>query len=65
MVKDFLSFLKDYKIISLGLAFIMGAASTSLVKSLVGDIVMPIVAPFVFGESWKGVLLNIGPVSIK
>jgi len=65
MIKEFLKFLKEYKIISLGLAFIMGAASTSLVKSLVNDIVMPIITPFIFGESWKNATLEIGPIVLK
>jgi large conductance mechanosensitive channel len=65
MIKKFVIFLKEYKIISLGLAFIIGAASTSLVKSLVNDIIMPIVTPFIFGESWKNASISLGPVIIK
>jgi large conductance mechanosensitive channel len=65
MVKDFVSFLKEYKIIGLGIAFIMGAASTSLVKSLVNDIIMPIATPLLFGDSWRNATLDIGAVSLK
>jgi large conductance mechanosensitive channel len=65
MLKEFSKFLKEYKIIGLGLAFIMGAASTSLVKSLVNDMIMPIITPLIFGESWKNATLEIGPVVLK
>ncbi|HKK54181.1 MAG TPA: MscL family protein [Patescibacteria group bacterium] len=65
MYKDFFKFLKEYKIVSLGIAFIIGVASTSLVNSLVNDIIMPIISPFLFGESWRSASLNIGPVIIK
>jgi large conductance mechanosensitive channel len=65
MIKEFFSFLKEYKILSLGLAFIIGVASISLVQSLVNDIIMPIITPFIFGESWKMATLTLGPVVIK
>ncbi|MCK9185980.1 MscL family protein [Candidatus Gracilibacteria bacterium] len=47
----------------LALAFIMGTASTDLVKSLVNNIVMPFVSPLVKG-GWKEAVLSIGPISI-
>lgn len=65
MLKEYYKFLKEYKIIGLGLAFIMGAASTALVKSLVDDVVMPILTPLLFSESWKNATLEIGPIIIK
>lgn len=65
MYKDFISFLKEYNIVSLSMAFIMGAASTSLVNSLVKDIVMPIFSPLTVSGSWKDAVLNLGPISIR
>lgn len=64
LLKDFLTFLKEYKIISLAIAFVMGAASTSLVNSLVRDIFMPILAPLLPGTSWKEAVFIIGPIHI-
>ncbi len=64
MFKEFLAFLKEYKVTSLAVAFVMGSASTNLVQSLVKDVLMPIVQPFVSDESWKTATLNIGSVSI-
>ena len=42
----------------------MGSASTSLVNSLVKDVLMPIIAPLLSSKSWETAMLNIGPVSI-
>lgn len=64
MTKDFLTFLKEYNIISLAAAFIMGAASTTLVNSLVKDIVMPIVAPLLSSDSWREATLTLGPIHL-
>lgn len=64
MIKEFLDFLKEYKVIALAIAFIMGAASTSLVKSLVDNIIMPLITPFMPAGSWKTATLSIGPVVI-
>lgn len=49
---------------SLAIAFIMAAASTSLVNSLVKDVLMPIVAPLMASDSWKEAILHLGPISI-
>ncbi|MCK9445371.1 MscL family protein [bacterium] len=65
MYKDFINFLKEYNIVSLAMAFVMGAASTSLVNSLVKDIVMPLFSPLTASGSWKEAVLSLGPVSIR
>lgn len=65
MIKEFLDFLKEYKVIALAIAFIMGAASTSLVKSLVDNIIMPLITPFMPAGSWKTATLSIGPIVIN
>ncbi|HNY35950.1 MAG TPA: MscL family protein [Candidatus Pacearchaeota archaeon] len=65
MLKDFIAFLKEYNIVSLTMAFIMGAASTSLVNSLVKDIIMPIFSPLTSSGDWQNAVLNLGPISIK
>ena len=60
---EFLEFLKEYKVLSLAIAFIMGGASTSLVSSLVNDVIMPIFQPLM-SSNWKEAILAIGPVQI-
>ena len=65
MVREFLQFLKEYKIVGLALAFVMGAASTSLVKSLVDNIIMPLVTPLMPSDGWRSAVLEIGPFAVK
>lgn len=63
--KEFLLFLKEYKVASLAVAFIMGEASTGLVQSLVNDIILPFAAPFTSAETWREATLTIGPVKLS
>ena len=59
--KEFMEFLNEYKVVGLAIAFIMGIAATTLVKSLVDNIVMPTVTPFIPGGAWKSATLALGP----
>ncbi len=65
LISEFMEFLKEYKIIGLAIAFIIGAAATTLVKSLVGNIVMPVITPFIPGGEWKTAKLIIGSIEIS
>jgi len=64
MIHEFIEFLKEYKVIALAIAFIMGAAATTLVKSLVDNVVMPVITLFIPGGAWKTATLSIGPIVI-
>ena len=64
IIKDFKDFLREYKIFSLAVAFVMGAASTALINSLVKDIIMPILSPLLSSGAWREATLHIGPVSM-
>ena len=64
MIKEFAKFLKEYRVISLAVAFIMGEASSGLMNSLVKDFFMPLIAPLLSAESWREATFSIGPVSI-
>ena len=64
MINEFTKFLKDHNVISLAIAVVMGTASTSLVKSLVNDVFMPIISPILSSSSWKDIVLSLGPVHI-
>jgi large conductance mechanosensitive channel len=59
---EFKDFLKEYKVIPLAIAFIMGVAATALVKSLVDNIIMPIVTSFIPGGEWQTATLSLGPI---
>ncbi len=64
VLREFLDFLKEYKVIGLAIAFVMGAAATDLVKSIVNNLIMPIVTPFIAGGEWQSAKLAIGPIVI-
>ena len=65
LAREFREFLKEYKVISLAVGFVMGAASTNLVNSLVKDIIMPLLAPLFAAESWKEAAFHVGSVTIS
>jgi large conductance mechanosensitive channel len=62
--KEFVEFLKEYKIVGLAIAFVMGVAATTLVKSFVDNIVMPLITPFIPGGAWKTATFAAGPFVI-
>jgi large conductance mechanosensitive channel len=64
LVKEFKDFLKEYKVIGLAIAVIMGFAANTLVKSLVDNVVMPIITPFIPGGGWQTAVWNIGKVAM-
>ncbi|HIH24533.1 TPA: hypothetical protein HA251_05855 [Candidatus Woesearchaeota archaeon] len=61
----FIAFLKNYGVIGLAIAVIIGAAVGKLVSALVADIIMPIVTPFIPGGNWREAVVNIGPIVLK
>jgi large conductance mechanosensitive channel len=65
LFSEFKAFLDEYKVMGLAVAFIMGIAATALVQSLVNDVIMPIITPFIPGGEWKAATLIIGPIVIK
>lgn len=64
-IAEFKEFLKEYKIIGLAIAFIIGIAATTLIKSLVDNIIMPLITPFIPGGAWQTAVWNIGPIVIS
>lgn len=45
-LKEFFEYLKEQKIISVALAFVVGIATAALVQALVKDIITPLYAPY-------------------
>ncbi|OIO65689.1 mechanosensitive ion channel protein MscL [Candidatus Woesearchaeota archaeon CG1_02_57_44] len=64
MIQEFMEFLKEYKVLALAVAFIIGVAASALVKSLVDNVIMPIVTPFIPGGAWKTATFAMGPIVI-
>ena len=61
---EFGEFLKEYKVIGLAVAFIIGSALTVLIQSLVNNIIMPVVGIFLTGGAWQTATVNIGSAAI-
>jgi large conductance mechanosensitive channel len=55
IISEFKAFLDEYKVMGLAVAFVIGAALTALVASLVNDILMPIINPALAatGSDWR------------
>jgi large conductance mechanosensitive channel len=65
IVGEFREFLREYKVLSLAIAFIIGGAATALIQSLVNDIIMPFVGVLIPGGDWKQAVFQAGPVMLK
>jgi large conductance mechanosensitive channel len=61
----FIAFLKNYGVIGLAIAVIIGAAVGKLVGSLVADIIMPVVTFFIPSGNWREATLALGPIVLK
>ena len=65
VLAEFMDFLREYKVIGLAIALIIGLASTALVKSLVDNIIMPIITLFIPGGAWKTATVLLGPIVLS
>ena len=64
--EEFKGFIKEYAIIGMAIAFIMGGASKDLVQSLVNNIIMPVINPLLkTTDGWETATFSIGPVSLN
>ncbi|MEM0438189.1 MAG: MscL family protein [Candidatus Micrarchaeia archaeon] len=64
IMQEFKEFLAEYKVVGLAVAFIMGMAVNDLVKSLVDNIIMPLIAPLLPAGEWKAAVIALGPFNI-
>lgn len=64
IISEFKDFLNEYKVMGLAIAFIMGAAINDLVKSLVTNIIMPLVDPLLPSGGWEEATVAIGPFAV-
>ncbi len=65
MFADFLAFLRDYGVIGLAIAVIIGTAAKDLVNAVVDDIIMPVVALALPGGDWRTATATVGAVEFK
>jgi large conductance mechanosensitive channel len=61
---EFKEFLKEYKVIGLAVALVIGLASVALINSVVNNLIMPIITPFIPGGGWQTATFSIGPIII-
>lgn len=64
ILHEFKEFLQEYKIIGLAIAFIMGAAATTFIQSLVNNVIMPLITPFIPKGAWQTATFHMGPIVI-
>ena len=64
MLSDFRAFLQKQNVVGLAIAVVVGGALGTVVKSVVDDLIMPLVLPFTFGGEWQKWTLNLGPVHL-
>ena len=61
MVKEFMEFLKQYGVIGLAIAVIIGGKLNALISATVDGILMPFVTFFIPGGAWRTAVLDVGP----
>jgi len=64
-LSEFREFLNEYKVIPLAIAFIMAIAATTLIQSVVNNLIMPVITPFIPGGAWQTAVFSIGPIVIS
>ena len=67
LFKRFAEFLREYRIIAISVAFIVGMAALNFVQSIVNDIILPIIRPLISSKSiiWEDMVLPIGSANIR
>lgn len=65
MGTEFKAFLQEFNVAAMAIAFVVGLASKSLVESIVNDLFMPILNPFIPGGTWETATLSIGPIQLQ
>lgn len=61
MLTDFKAFLLKQNVIALAIAVVIGTALNTLVKALVDDFIMPIIAVLGPDSDWKTATWDVGP----
>lgn len=65
LIREFFDFLKEYKIIGLAVAFIMGLAANQLMRSLVDNVIMVLITPLIPNDKWEDAVFGIGQIQIR
>ena len=60
MIKEFRDFINRGNVVDLAVAVILGAAFGAIVKSIVDDLLMPLIGIIIGGIDFKGLVLQVG-----
>lgn len=64
MLKEFIAFLKQYGVIGLAIAVIIGGKFNDLLKSFVDGILMPVIGAMTPSGDWRALTLDVGSVKL-
>lgn len=64
MRKEFMEFLKNYGVIGLAIAVIIGGKANAMVSTLVDGLVMPIITFFLPGGEWRTAAVSLGNITL-
>ncbi len=64
MRKEFMEFLKQYGVIGLAIAVIIGGKANAMVSSLVDGILMPLVTAALPSGDWRAAAFDIGGIKL-
>ena len=65
MVTEFVGFLKQYGVIGLAIAIIIGGKLGDFVKAIVDGLLMPIVGAAIPGGDWRAYTFDVGSVKLQ
>lgn len=64
MRHEFMTFLKNYGVIGLAIAVIIGGKANAMVTTLVEGLVMPVLTAFIPGGAWREAAFTLGDVTL-
>lgn len=64
IIGEFKEFLREYKVMGMAVAIVMGLASVALVNAIVANLIMPIISPLISGGDWQTATLTLGSIII-
>ncbi len=62
MIKEFIEFLKQYGVVGLAIAVVIGGKANAMVTAFVDGVLMPVVGAMIPGGAWKTYTLDVGPI---
>jgi large conductance mechanosensitive channel len=65
--KRFSGFLKEYRVIAISVAFIIGMVGFNFIQSFVNDIILPLIRPLFPSQfvRWEDIAFSIGSANIR